>query len=130
MRACYLKQKINLACPQLWKRFHVQFVIFNPWKFSWNWTAFSQNSIVISPRLLYHPIKRDTGRLANEAFSSNPIVSSNQNLSGLRITIGVLSRLILHLFKNYNLCSFSIDLAFIMSIRCSEHTTELEIIFF
>ena len=31
----------------------VQFVIFNPWKISWNWIAFSQNSFVISPDLLY-----------------------------------------------------------------------------
>ena len=38
--------------------------------------AFSQNSFVISPGLLDHLIRCDTGRLANEAFTSNPIVMS------------------------------------------------------
>ena len=41
---------------------------------------------VISPGLVYHLIRRDTGRLANEAFTSNLIVSSKQKLSGLKIT--------------------------------------------
>ena len=27
----------------------IQFVIFNPWKVTWNWIAFYQNSFVISP---------------------------------------------------------------------------------
>ena len=36
---------------------------------------------VMSPGL----IRRDTGRLANEASTSNPIVSSKQYLSGLKI---------------------------------------------
>ena len=36
--------------------------------------------------LLYQLIRRDIGRLANEAFMSNPIVSSKQKLSGLKIT--------------------------------------------
>ena len=45
--------------------------------------AFSQNSFVIAPGLLHHLIRRDTGRLASEAFTSNPIVSSKQQLSGL-----------------------------------------------
>ena len=40
------------------------------------------NSFVISPGL----IKHDTGRLENEAFTSNPIVSSKQKLSGLKTT--------------------------------------------
>ena len=35
---------------------------------------------------LYHLIWRDTGRLANEAFTSNPIVSSKQELSDLKST--------------------------------------------
>ena len=34
----------------------------------------------LSPGLLYHLIRRDTGRLANEAFSSNVIVASKQEL--------------------------------------------------
>ena len=55
-----------------------QFVIFNSWKVPWNWIAFSQNSFVISVGLLYHLIKRDTGRVANEAFTSNPAVSPKQ----------------------------------------------------
>ena len=33
-----------------------------------------------------HLIRRDFARLANEAFTSNPIVSSKQQLSGLKIT--------------------------------------------
>ena len=55
-----------------------QFIISNPWKVPWNWIAFYQNSFVISPGLIYHLIRRDTGRLKNEAFTSNPIVSSKQ----------------------------------------------------
>ena len=35
---------------------------------------------------LYQLIRRDTARLANEAFTSNPIVSSKQELNGLKIT--------------------------------------------
>ena len=67
----------------------MQFVIFKPWKVSWNWIAFSQNYFVISPGLLYHLIRRDSGRLANEAFTSNPIVSVvslKQQLNDLKIT--------------------------------------------
>ena len=40
--------------------------------------TFYQNSFVISPGLLYYLIRRNTRRLANEAFTSNPIVSSKQ----------------------------------------------------
>ena len=36
-------------------------------------------------RLPYELVKRDTGRLANEAITSNPIVSSKQKLNGLKI---------------------------------------------
>ena len=62
------------------RTFHMlyKFVIFNPWKASWNWIAFYQNSFVISPGSLYHLIRRDPGRLTNEAFTANPIVSSKQ----------------------------------------------------
>ena len=35
--------------------------------------------------MLYHQTRRDSGRLANEASTSNPIVSSKQWLSGLKI---------------------------------------------
>ena len=55
-----------------------QFIIFNPWKVPWNWIAFYQNSFVMSPGSLYHLIRRDSGRLANEALTSNPIVFSKQ----------------------------------------------------
>ena len=56
----------------------LQFAIFNPWKVPWNWIAFYQSSFVISPGwLLYQLIRRDTGRLANEAFTSNPILRNN-----------------------------------------------------
>ena len=36
--------------------------------------------------LLYQLIRRDTERLANEAFTSNSIVSLKQKLNGLKIT--------------------------------------------
>ena len=36
--------------------------------------------------LLYQLIRRDIGRLANEGFMSNPIVSSKQKVSGLNVT--------------------------------------------
>ena len=62
-----------------------QFLIFNPWKYPWNWIAFYQNSFVISPGLLCHLIRRDSGRLPNRAFTSNPIVSSKQWLNGSKI---------------------------------------------
>ena len=39
----------------------LQFIIFNPWKVPWNWIVFYQNSFVISPGLLYHLIRRNTG---------------------------------------------------------------------
>ena len=64
----------------------IQFVIFNPWKGPWNWIAFYQNSFVISLELLYHLNRRDHGRLSNEAFMWNPIVSSKQWFNGLKIT--------------------------------------------
>ena len=65
---------------------YIQFVTFNPWKTLCNWIAFYQNSFVIWPGSLYHLIRCDSGRLANEAFTSNPIVSSEQYLSSLKIT--------------------------------------------
>ena len=40
----------------------------------------------LSPGSLHHLIRRDSGRLANEAFTSNPIISSKQSLNGLKIT--------------------------------------------
>ena len=40
----------------------------------------------MSPGLLYHLITRDSGRISNEAFTSNPIVSSKQWFNGLNIT--------------------------------------------
>ena len=55
-----------------------QFVIVSPRKVPWNWIAFYQNPFVLSPGQLYHLIRRDTGRLANEAFTANPIVPSKQ----------------------------------------------------
>ena len=33
--------------------------------------SFLSNSFVLSPGLLYHLIRRDAGRLANETFTSN-----------------------------------------------------------
>ena len=62
-----------------------QFVIFNPWKAPWKWITISQNSFVISPALLYHLIRGDTGLLANEIFTLNPIISSKKMFSGLKI---------------------------------------------
>ena len=59
-----------------------QFEIFNPRKVQWNWIAFFKNSFVIPLGLIRH----DTGCLANEAFTSDLIVSLKQWLSGLKIT--------------------------------------------
>ena len=53
--------------------YHASVCNFQSMKFFCN-----QNSFVISPGLLYHLIRGNTGRLANEAFASNPIVSSKQ----------------------------------------------------
>ena len=44
------------------------------------------SKLFCSPGLLYHLIRRDTGRLANEVFMSNLIVSSRQWFSDLNIT--------------------------------------------
>ena len=44
------------------------------------------SKFVISRGLLYHLIRRDSGRLEYDAFTSNPIVSSKQQVSGLKIT--------------------------------------------
>ena len=63
----------------------IQLVIFNPWKFSWNWIIFCQNSLVMPPGLLYHLIRRDIEGLAKETLTSNSIVYSKQWLSGLKI---------------------------------------------
>ena len=63
----------------------IPFVTFNRWNVPWNLIAFFQNSFVISPGLLYYLIRRDVGRLANEAFSSNPIFTSKRWLSDLKI---------------------------------------------
>ena len=63
-----------------------QFVTFSPWKVPWNWIAFYQNSFLISPGLFYHLIRHDTGWLENQVFTPNPIVSSKQQLKGLKIT--------------------------------------------
>ena len=43
----------------------------------------SQNFFAMSPSLLQNLIRRNTVRLANEVFTSNPIVSLKQELSGL-----------------------------------------------
>ena len=44
---------------------------------------FFQNRFVISPGFLYHLIRHDSGQLANEAFTSNSVVSWKQQLNGL-----------------------------------------------
>ena len=51
------------------------------------------NRLFLKDLLLYHLITRDSRRLANEAFTSNPILSSNQWLNGLKIAncIGIKS---------------------------------------
>ena len=59
---------------------------FQSMKITVELNTFSQNSFVVSPGLLCHLIRRDTERLANEAFTSNPIVSSKQQFSHLKIT--------------------------------------------
>ena len=72
------QQKNSIDCKIFTIVYATQFVIFNPWKVSWNWIAFSQNSFVISPGLLYHLIRCNTGWLANKAFTLNPIVQKLQ----------------------------------------------------
>ena len=67
-----------LKTKKLYKGICSQFVIFNPWNIPWNWIALSQNYLVKSAGLLDHLTRRDTGRLVNEDFTSNPIVSSKQ----------------------------------------------------
>ena len=57
--------------------------------------VFYQNSLVISPGLLYHLIRSDSGRLASKAFTSNLIVSSKQWLNGLKITNRLLLKILL-----------------------------------
>ena len=68
-----------------WK-LQTQPIISNPWKVPRNYIAFSQKSFVLSPGLLYHLIRRDSGRLANKVFTSNPIFSLKEYLNGLKIT--------------------------------------------
>ena len=65
------KWQFLLSLLFLWKQIFnpkpqvfIQFVIFNRRKVPWNWIAFSQISLVVSPGLLNHLIRRDTGRLA------------------------------------------------------------------
>ena len=72
-------KSLKIICPGRFSRIlpPTQFITFNSWKVPWNWIDFYQNSFVESPDLLYllyKLIRRDTGRLANKAFSSNPIV--------------------------------------------------------
>ena len=73
----FLDVKISCINKQLVKKrvVYFQFLIFNPWKVPWNWIAFSQNSFFTSPGLLWHLMRRDSVRLAHEAFTSNPIVN-------------------------------------------------------
>ena len=49
-----------------------QVVILNPWNVPWNWIAFYWNSFDMSSGLM----RGGTGGLANEAYLSNPTVSS------------------------------------------------------
>ena len=44
------------------------------------------NFFCYTPDLLYHLIRRDHGRLANETFTSICIVSFKQKLNGLKVT--------------------------------------------
>ena len=41
--------------------------------------------------MFHHLIRRNTGRLANEVFALNPIVSSKQQLSGLKIANSIIA---------------------------------------
>ena len=52
-----------------------QLVILNLRKVPWNWIALSKNSFVKSPGWIRH----NTGRLANETWTSNSIVSSKNS---------------------------------------------------
>ena len=63
----------------------VEVYYFNPWSGPWNWIVFSKNSFVISPGLLHHLIRRDIGRLVNDAFTSNPIISLAQRFKNHKL---------------------------------------------
>ena len=65
------------------------FLIFNPWKAQWKWIAVTQNSFIVSPGLLYHLTRGDTGRLVNEIVSSNPIDSLKEYLSVSKLQIAM-----------------------------------------
>ena len=66
----------------LWKHNQfAMFLIFNPWKALWKLIAVTQNSFIVSPGLLYHLTRGDTGRLVNEIVPSNPIDSLKEYLS-------------------------------------------------
>ena len=67
-------------------KLQTQPIIPNLWKVPGNYIAFSQKSFVLSPGLLYHLIRHDSGRVANKVFTSNPIVSLKEYLNGLKIT--------------------------------------------
>ena len=88
LKKCIIFQKTSYTPGRMLtkRKIYYQFVIFSPWKVPWNWKAFSQNSFVISPGFLYQLIRRGSGRLGNEAFTSKSIVSSKQQLSDLKIT--------------------------------------------
>ena len=90
----------------------VLFVIFSPWKVLWNWIASSQNSFNISPSLLYHLIRRETGRLSSQAFASNAIVSLKKYLSGLKITNLVKNVKFLYIQKKHTSAAYMIRLRF------------------
>ena len=88
IKTCKLYQR---KCTRYQIQLFSNTVISSPWKAQWNWTAFSQNSFVILPGLLYHLIRRDSGRLANETFESCPIVSLKQQLNGSKIVNWIMS---------------------------------------
>ena len=89
-----IQQKHALTCPGLYRLifqslYHntsLSLQFFNPLKLPWNWIAFYQKFFVISHSSLYHPIRRDSGRLTNKTFMSNHIVSAKQYLSSFKIT--------------------------------------------
>ena len=70
--------KVSFASRPVLHLIRVTVCNFQSMKTSVELNSFSQNSFVISPGLLYHLIRRHSGRLSNEAFTSNPIVSLTQ----------------------------------------------------
>ena len=122
-------QSVFEKCYSLIKPFQFsrkQFVIFNPWKSSVELNSLLSKFFCYIIWLLYQLIRRDTGRLENEAFTSNPKVSSKQELNGLKITIWKILwnfRAFCHVYNNNDAskcCKFKADVRYFYGNRITQ----------